>query len=298
MCHAQNNDTEGRAMKPLSHISSKKANSARQYLLAPLSGNDSKRWFISKSRISNLQKLAKARTSDPKFDWEKFGYCCGCILRQFDPDKKYNLAAKGERAMWRSWAATTPETVLTRGKYRLEVSLENVPNRVLRAVEAGLKRSIGFKGVMGAELAAKIMGVTYEIRQSLDLRMIGAIDVPKAARLALAAERHRKRNTKLKARIRKNAGSIPHSESIAAQARAMGVKPNTLRRRLQRQAKKESQLIEKSINVVAVPFVPFSGIHKNRFIYSNMSSDKNGTFVVPISFKRLSNEEIFKGGID
>ena len=204
--------------------------------LRPLSPDISKRWHISKLRLSNLQKLAKANATNRNFQWEKFGYCCGAILRQFDPDRKYQLRLKAGALRWRTWPSCSPETVLTHGTHRLEVSIQNVPKRILKDVDAGLRRSRGFKGVMGSELVAKIMGVTYAMRQQLDLRAIGAIDVAKADRQARAAARRRARSAALKKAIR---GCKSRAEyiggSIAEAARQAGVNASTLRSRLKRE---------------------------------------------------------------
>jgi len=242
--------------------------------LRPILGQISHRWFMSKLRISNLQKLAYANSKNPEFDWEKLGYCCGALLREFEP-RKYRFVGKTER--WMSWPDCSPETILARGKYRLECSIGNVPDHIVSAVEKGIARSRGFKGVMGGELIAKVMGVTYEVRTLLDLRAIGAIDVPKADRAAIAAKRRKKRNAELKVKARQRSGATPRSESVASQARAMGISPSALRQRQCRERRKRSQIIEMSNNVVDVTF---SAPHKNTK-YSKLCADENVTFVVP-----------------
>jgi len=86
-----------------------------------------------------------------------------------------------------------------------------------------------------ADQVAKMLGVTFAERQALDLRTIGACDVDRKERARIAAESRRERDRERDERRRRKAGAKPRAkflaESVAAEARRLGVSRQAIYKR-------------------------------------------------------------------
>jgi len=174
------------------------------------SQNQAKRRMVLRMRLSNLQKLALSRAMDPSFDWFNFGYCCGSILREFEP-RRYRVRRPSGVFGWDNWPACSPETVLTLGKHRLETSLDNVPSHILAAVEKGLRNSAAEHRAFGPESIGRMMGITEAIRRDLKIWNLSAIDAPPSK---AKADARRKAKRLAKERARRKRGSISRQEYL------------------------------------------------------------------------------------
>ncbi len=83
---------------------------------------------------------------------------------------------------------------------------------------------------LSADDVAKALGITFEMRQRLGLKTIGACDISKRTRKRRVKEAKAERDRKAKEEKRREAGAKPQSESLAALARKAGVSRMTVNR--------------------------------------------------------------------
>ncbi|HEY8126215.1 MAG TPA: hypothetical protein VIF88_12455 [Methylocystis sp.] len=115
-------------------------------------------------------------------------------------------------------------------------TIDDVPAEILAGVEAGVADALarGRRVRYNGNDIAVALGVTLEQRVAVKAWQIGACDKTDDEmddfRLQRRADQQRQR--------RKKKGVRPRDESVAAMARAIGVKPNTLQKKLRRARRK------------------------------------------------------------
>ncbi len=174
-------------------------------------------------------------------------------------------------------ARVHPETILG---MRLDPCLRVFPTRadvpppVIEALERGIAHSRDNPSTPGQDKLADLFGVNLDMRKELRLRMIGATDVRYAARKEAAKERRREHDKARKKAQRQDQGATPREQSIAATARAMGIEPDTLWRRLKREKEKIfAAKVQGDEN--ATSHVDFSSTHLSR--RERRTGDENTT---------------------
>ena len=215
--------------------------------------------------VADLRAVARFHVENGLcgFAWFTLGHVAGSLLRRFEPS--------------RTWPECTPETILG---MRLDPCLRVFPTRadvpppVIEALERGIAHSRDNPSTPGQDKLADLFGVNLDMRKELRLRMIGATDVRYAARKEAAKERRREHDKARKKAQRQDQGATPREQSIAATARAMGIEPDTLWRRLKREKEKIfAAKVQGDEN--ATSHVDFSSTHLSR--RERRTGDENTT---------------------
>jgi hypothetical protein len=194
---------------------------------------------IARLRRSQEQKIARHRRDDPAFPWRCWGKEVTNETMAIPGGVHF---IDGERV---TWATANAATALCYGRNAPFATLSDVPPEILAEVEAGAAEAlaVGAHLLTNGAALGRAIGMTWELREELKCWLIwpaGATsDDLSARREARAAER------KAKDRIRKQqqrrakgmANRTDYeTQSIAADARKLGLKPDTLRARLRRAA--------------------------------------------------------------
>lgn len=197
-------------------------------------------------RIADLQRIARGRLNDRGFDWRKFAdFVCNEMLAaapgehvdhhsEIDViDRPFDRTTVTKTRTRRiTWPTPCAATVLCYGRHRLFETIDQAPPAIVADVEAGVAdalapgRRIRFSG----DDIGRALGITAEEKLAAKAWQIGAVDVSAEE----WAEIIRKRRADQQRRRRRKQGLAPHDDSIAAMARAAGIRPDTMRARLRR----------------------------------------------------------------
>jgi hypothetical protein len=191
---------------------------------------------------AELQKIAQARLERGEpIDWTKWCWIAAATMDAIQPGRERVLMMPSGHAYggryYRTWAQCQPRGFLCDGKHRLALTLDEVPDAILRAARAACERAgkRRFRIFMKGSTIARLLGVTSAERKRLGLRLIGSVDADKPKLKGAAMDRKKERDRLRDERKRREAGARPRGESLAQQARDMGISPATLRKRMQRE---------------------------------------------------------------
>lgn len=189
-----------------------------------------------------LQRLAASRRERGEpIDWTQWCYIAAATLDAIRPGRdRIVMMASGcpyAGRYFRTWAECLPQNLLCEGRNRLALTLEEVPDDILRAAEAACK-TVGkrrHRTFLKGSTIGRLLGVTSPERQRLGLRIIIAMDDDISIKRA-AVERKRERDRLRDERKRRAAGAKPRGETIAEQAKKLGISRAALVKRRQRES--------------------------------------------------------------
>lgn len=194
------------------------------------------RWLpVIRLRRSQLQKIATARRDDPEFPWRKWARAVVNETMFLDAGE---YDADGTKT---GWMAANATTALCYGKNAPFLVMSEVPDPIRTECEAGAKDALkhGVHLLTDGATLGRAIGLTWQLQEELKTWLVwpagATADDLEARRKARAAERKSKDRIR-KQQQRREEGMTARRESIAAQARELGIKPNTLRTRLRRAA--------------------------------------------------------------
>lgn len=198
-----------------------------------------------------LQRLAKARLeSGAALDWSVWGYCIGCTLDAVEAGRNRIPTMPNGHAYggnyFKTWAAATAFASLVAGGNAVAASLDEVPDGILAAVEKGCQRARArrhHRFLKGATIG-RLLAVTDAERLAGDIRIIHAASATEKGSPVL--DRKRERDRLRDAAKRRAAGAKPRSETIAAEARRMGISPKALQKKRQRERAKTTHVSNSS----------------------------------------------------
>lgn len=185
-------------------------------------------------RRAQAQKVARAMRDDPGFNWRGLGKTCANDLLYL-PSGRYRLPDGSVLP----WGSPNAAAILCHGKNAPFESLEAVPPNVLEQVEAGVADAltVGAHVIEDGLIVGRRLAQTDSMRRALRVWLLWPADMSRAefegrrdnrGSKAAVAKREKRRAAGMKPREQYE------GESIAAMARAIGVKPDTLRARLRR----------------------------------------------------------------
>lgn len=213
------------------------------------------------NRVGSLQRLARPRRSDPPDPawWRKWAmHTCNELLaaapgvhidRQVEThvtgrpfDRTTTTTTRARRITWPTPCAAT---VLCYGCNALFATIDEAPAEILAAVRAGVAEALarGRRVRYSGDDIARALGITAAEKIAARAWQIGAVDVT----LAEWSEIIRKRRAEQQRRYRREQGSTPRDESVATMARAIGVKPNSLQKRLRRARLKAEKTVAQNV---------------------------------------------------
>jgi hypothetical protein len=194
---------------------------------------------IARLRRAQLQKIARHRRGDASFPWRRWARAT--VNETLAIPSGVHII-DGAR---QTWAAANAATALCFGKNAAFEAVSQVPQHILAEVEAGAAEALAVGAHLltdGASLG-RAVGLTHELREELKTWLIWPAGATRDGLTARAADRAAERWAKdreRKQKQRRDSGMIDRTEyeanSIAAQARVLGIKPDTLRARLRRAA--------------------------------------------------------------
>ena len=190
-------------------------------------------------RRSQLQQVARYRRDDPSFPWRKWAKA---VVNEslFLKSGVYDVG--GDRQIW---ASPNAAAALCYGKNAPFSLISEVPPDILAEVEAGAARARKASScrhlLVDGETLGRQIGMTWALREKLCVWLIWPDGAKRADLEARRKERRAARREKDRfyhQAARRADGAVPReqfiSESIAEQARKLGITPNALRARLWR----------------------------------------------------------------
>ncbi|MGJ0505671.1 MAG: hypothetical protein ACR652_00770 [Methylocystis sp.] len=195
----------------------------------------------------DLQRLARAHVHDHGYPWRKWAcFVANLLLTAAPGDHVFEQTERSvsghaydrttltkTRTKVVRWPQVSAAVVLCYGAHRLFDRPDQAPPEILAAVKQGVADALssGRRVRYTASDIGRALGVTAAEKLAAEAWSVEAVDVTSEEWAEIM--RHR-RNEKQRAR-RRAKGMPSIAQSIAAQARALGIKPNTLRTHLRRQ---------------------------------------------------------------
>jgi hypothetical protein len=215
--------------------------------------------LAARTRVGDLQRLARGRLNDLEFDWRKWADFVSNELMaaaQGDHvDRQVETHAVGchfdsttvvkTRTRRISWPKPCAATILCYGRHRLFDRLEDAPPAIVTDVEAGAADALarGRRIRFTADDIARALGITAAEKIAARAWQVGAVDVTAEEWGKIIRERRAEQKRK----SRRQQGATPREDCVAALARAAGVKPDTMRARLRRAQVKAEKTGEKAV---------------------------------------------------
>ncbi|MFO1101319.1 MAG: hypothetical protein U1E20_00265 [Methylocystis sp.] len=203
--------------------------------------------LVARRRVGDLQRIARRRLNDPPDSawWRRLGYYAGNELLAATPgdhvdrrsetqvtDRRFDrTTTTTTRVRVIRWPAPNAAVALCYGRHRLFDTLDQAPPEIATAVEAGVADAIarGRRIRFTAEDIGRALQITAAEKLAAEAWQVGC-DLSAEEWAEIIRQR---RADKQRERRRKD-GVALREESVAAMARAAGVKPDTMRARLRR----------------------------------------------------------------
>lgn len=211
-------------------------------------GVNGNRLLATLSRVGGLQRLARGRLSDPLDSawWRTWAMHVTNELRAAAPGVHVERHSETDvinlpferktvtktRVKRITWPAPNVAVILCYGKHRLFDRLEDAPPEIVTAAALGVADGLarGRRIRFTAEDIGHALRITAAEKLAAKAWQVACCDLTPEQWAALMLERE---NDNQRQRRRKK-NVQPREESVAAMARAAGVKPDTMRARLRR----------------------------------------------------------------